>query len=192
MAFKGGSKARRREEIAGALLREISQSHSNPAKQFISDEEQLRKIWEDDSIRYFVKPQYLVDVREKFLKILSILVLVEWPFRDNEFGKLFVDAGPERLSDTRLPANPEELRFLDKYADTFWYKQFIFLPICIEDDYNAVQIIERAFPYRWPYLSEGAKVGEGAFGQVSEVTVAKGAIKTTNSEGRRSFNHEVR
>ena len=58
----------------------------------------------------------------------------------------------------------------------FWSTQFAFIPAILEEsDYSQIQSIERNI--RLPFSKRPVQVGDGAYGNVSKVTIAPRCLR---------------
>ena len=165
----------RKKKVASELLDKINGSRPLKSERFITDGE-LDKIWLDDDFSNLVKTSLAPsDVRASYLKIISILAVIDWHFNDKAFDKIFVLG--VAITDKRLPFDEAELQFLGKYSQRFFENQENFMTVCIEDDYRDAKLLERSRPWRLPFLGEPILVGRGGFGQVFSVEVAPRSVK---------------
>jgi hypothetical protein len=119
--------------------------------------------------------QNLGYIRDNLLKILSILVAIEW-LEWNKFHLIFLapmkDPFARRL-DKSLPFPLNELvddSFLGRrMGEKFWKMQYAFIPIVIEEG------VEKGYPAwkRLPFIqSERKHLGTGIYGSVTKEVIA--------------------
>lgn len=157
-----------------------SDDPSDASKVFICEED-LKEAWRDhDLVTIFPSTKFNNEerevIREHFLRVLSILILVGWSNEDllTKFRPQFLRVAGRR--DENLPLSEEELAFLDTSAFIFGQQQFAFYPAIIEAfDRSYIQKIEKA--KRLPFSGKPEKVGEGAYGIVSKVVIAPRCLR---------------
>lgn len=177
-----------------AALKEIDAALHSPDLQegdtnrsFIT-EDQIHSIWDRLLSTDFSEPGMPndndvpmprdINTRGKeLLKIVSILVLIHWDHWSDFQSIFFLTGGLPRLerTDAELPFTYEVLKqpdFLGGYATLFRDNQFAFLPIIIEEGHDQVYTQN----YRLPIVSESKDVETGSYGEVTQVSVAKGCF----------------
>ena len=140
---------------------------------FISGSE-LRAVWEHYDLstifpqRGWTFEQYQ-QIRNEYLKILSILIWIGWRDLVGQFRALFFTR-PDR-KDRNLPIAEENLSFLGGSALTFYVMQYAFVPVVIHD--MDKMHVHRLGPLeRLPFIEETYAIGCGGFGEVSKVVIA--------------------
>ena len=154
---------------------------SDASRVFIC-EHNLQKAWSDHDLRtIFPSTKFSTEdrktIRERFLRVLSILILIGWSGDDlvNKFRSQFLRAAEGR-EDRDLPLDEGELGFLDTSSYIFWQQQFAFCPAIIEESENShLQRIETN--RRLPFTGKPVEVGGGAYGSVSQVTIAPRCLR---------------
>ena len=150
----------------------------------------LRSVWEGNRIQrllsHIVSKQDCDFVRQKLLKIISILVFINWDHW-SEFGTTFLrhtndDDQHDRL-DADLPF--KDCSFLDSFQIPFSKFQYIFSPVIIEQGGTK----EVSSEERLPFIRSSDIVGPGGFGEVTRCVIAQGYFLDA-SEPRR-YNVEV-
>ena len=147
-------------------------------------EHNLQRAWRDHDLKSIFPPtkynlEEIETIRDRFLRVLSVLILIGWSGDDlvNKFRSQFLrTAGRE---DKDLPIEERKLEFLDTFSFTFWQHQFAFCPaIIVEYEYSRIQTIETG--RRLPFSGKLVEVGGGAYGKVSQVTIAPRCLRTEN------------
>ena len=154
---------------------------SDSSRVFIC-EHNLQEAWRDhDLITIFPSTKFSAEdrktIRERFLRVLSILILIGWSGDDlvNKFRSQFLRAAEAR-EDKNLPLDEEKLVFLDTSTYMFWQQQFAFCPAIIEEYENShIQTIEADI--RLPFTGKLVEMGGGAYGIVSQVTIAPRCLR---------------
>ena len=147
-------------------------------------EHNLQRAWRDHDLKSIFPPskyrQEEIDtIRDRFLRVLSALILIGWSSDDlvSKFRSQFLRT-PGR-EDKDLPIDRSQLGFLRPFSFTFWQQQFAFCPaIIVEYEYSRIQTIETG--RRLPFSGKLVEVGGGAYGKVSQVTIAPRCLRTEN------------
>ena len=157
---------------------------SDASRVFICEHD-LQRAWRDHDLKTIFPPsKYSLDeieaIRDRFLRVLSVLILIGWSSDDlvNKFRSQFLRiAGRE---DNDLPIDEEKLEFLDTSSFMFWQQQFAFCPaIILESEYSLIQKIDAN--RRLPFSGKPVEVGGGAYGRVSQVTIAPRCLRHTQN-----------
>jgi hypothetical protein len=160
------------------------------AERFIP-QKALYDIWQDrlrdflQILEYTADDQALGYIRDNLLKILSILVAIEWT-EWNKFPSIFLaqmnDPDSRRL-DKSIPFPLDVLEhesFLGiRVGEKFYTAQYAFIPIIIEEKEY------REYPSwnRLPFIQSGRKhLGEGSYGSVTKEFVAVHQFKWKDSQ----------
>ena len=155
-------------------------------------EHNLQRAWRDHDLKSIFppskySPEERKTIRDRFLRVLSVLILIGWSSDDllNKFHFQFLRAvGRE---DINLPIDKEKLEFLDTSSFVFWQHQFAFCPaVVLESEYSHIQRIEK--DKRLPFTGKRVEVGGGAYGSVSQVTIAPRCLRHID---RKTENIEV-
>ena len=154
-------------------------------------EHNLDEAWKDHDLRtIFPSTKFSAEerktIRERFLRVLSILILIGWSGDDlvNKFRSQFLRAAEGR-EDKDLPLDEDKLGFLDISSYIFWQQQFAFCPAIIEEsDTSHLQRIDS--DRRLPFDGKPREVGGGAYGSVSQVTIAPRCLRH-KGKGRENF-----
>ncbi len=159
----------------------------DPSKTFIC-EQRLSDVWYDhhhviDTI--FSSTEYTDEdkraIRHRFLRILSILILMGWSPDQlcSEFRSKFLLA--EGRTDRDLPFIGGQLNFLGNWDLFFEEKQMAFLPAIIEEsDYSHIQRLGKNI--RLPFSERPDQVGDGAYGHVVKVTIPPRCLLHTTKQ----------
>ncbi len=157
---------------------------SDASRVFICEHD-LQRAWRDHDLKTIFpptkySPEEIETIRDHFLRVLSVLILIGWSSDNlvNKFRSQFLRAvGRE---DNDLPIDEKELEFLDTSSFTFWQQQFAFCPaIILESEYSHIQRIEE--DRRLPLSGKPVEVGGGAYGRVSQVTIAPRCLRHTEN-----------
>ncbi|KAF6227584.1 hypothetical protein HO173_012223 [Letharia columbiana] len=126
-------------------------------------------------------------IRDCYLKVLSILVLIAWPgvcsHDKSGFRKHFLQRPYHDLDDPNLPLANERLALLKEYAISFRENTYAFCPVIIEErEVSSIQEVAADRPL--PFTEEELPLREGASGKEMHV-----ACKTFHVAGnfRRAF-----
>lgn len=156
------------------------------SKRFIGEEE-LRAVWADIGLRTIFPMDSWEDhevqtIRTSYLKVLSVLVMIAWPgvcgHDQSRFREHFLQRPHHDLADPNLPLAKERLAFLKEYAISFREKQLGFCPVVIEER-EASYVQEIAADRPLPFTEEESTLGEGAFGKVRKVVIARYCFRAT-------------
>ena len=153
---------------------------SDASRVFIC-EHNLHTAWRDHDLKSIFpptkySPEEIKTIRDRFLRVLSVLILVGWSSDDlvNKFRPQFLRAAGREDSD--LPLDREKLEFLDTSSFMFWQQQFAFCPaIILESEYSHIQRIEKE--RRLPFSGKPVEVGGGAYGRVSQIIIAPRCLR---------------
>lgn len=166
-----------------------AENPSDASRVFIC-EHNLQRAWRDHDLRSIFPPtKYSLEeieaIRDRFLRVLSILILIGWSRDDlvTKFRYHFLrTVGRE---DNDLPIDEEKLEFLDTSSFMFWQHQFAFCPaIILESEYSHIQRIE--IDRRLPFSGKPVEVKSGAYGWVSQVTIAPRCLRHTENHTENS------
>jgi hypothetical protein len=168
----------KRDDLAKLIRRELQFNQSRPAASrptFVSDQV-VRAVWNIERIRKFLDglgwrvDDVLPDITRYFLKILSILVWIDW---DNwrEFKNIFLDHrdnnGSFKRCDFQLPFTHIPFFGDDEISQqNFWNDQYIFKPVVIREDVHEIYHEKYLLPFM-----ESKEIGGGAFGAVTKELV---------------------
>ena len=157
---------------------------SDASRVFIC-EHNLQRAWKDHALTTIFpqtkySPEEIKTIRDRFLRVLSVLILIGWSSDDlvNKFRSQFLRAvGRE---DKYLPIDEGKLEFLDTSSFMFWQQQFAFCPTIVEEsEHSHIQRIET--DRRMPFCGKPVEVGGGAYGRVSQVTIAPRCLRHTDN-----------
>ena len=145
----------------------------DPSKMFISDSE-LRAVWQEYLLSTIFPaqrwtPEQWQQIRKDYLKVLSILIWIDWtPIAENFRAVFFMH--PDR-SDANLPFSMDKLSFLTGSALAFFQSQFAFLPIIIQE--KDEMYVHELKPFeRLPFTGEACEFASGGFGLITKVVIA--------------------
>ena len=158
---------------------------SDASRVFIC-EHNLQRAWRDHDLKtIFPSTKFSSEeretIRERFLRALSVLILIGWSGDDlvNKFRSQFLRV--EGREDKDLPLDEEKLGFLDTSSFIFWQQQFAFCPAIIEESESShIQRIKT--DKRLPFTGKPVEVGGGAYGSVSQVTIAPRCLRHIGKE----------
>ena len=166
--------------------------NQNPSKAFITDSE-LRTVWNEYTLStIFPNQRWTIEqwrrIRTEYLKVLSILILIDWTPLAENFRALFF-MYPDR-NDAHLPFSKDQLSFLGLSALNFFHSQFAFLPVVIQD--LDEMFVHNLKPLeRLPFIEEACDIGSGGFGDVTKVVIApRCLLKNKSSENREVFSQK--
>ena len=185
-----------RDEIKGELDAATKRKDNAQAKFILFSD--LESIWtKHGRLRKFFsrsnwERQHWSQIRDKLLKVVSILVYIKWnkwdTFKDTFFHHKDADGKHDRL-DEHLPfeslSGLEEPSFLGVYGQNFHADQYVFLPVTITQG----EVHEWSKEHRLPFL-ESHWLGEGASAKVYKETIARCHFKAkeeTNQKASNSF-----
>jgi hypothetical protein len=151
----------------------------------------LRDIWRNRLHEFLsilgCRPndQDLRYIRDNLLKILSILVAIEWT-EWNKFHNIFLvrveDSFPRR-SDESIPFPLNDLQddsFLGRrMGGKFWKEQSAFIPIVIEEGLDKEYPARKRLPFIY---SERKHLGTGSYGSVTKEVIAVHQFKWNTSQ----------
>jgi hypothetical protein len=198
-SFLGVGKGRRKkeeEELRRQVENEVKDGLWKALKN--KDKEHLRficahdieQIWTLPRIAQLSKglnwatPELQTRALKHFLKIMSILIWINWDYWD-EFGRFFLehrDAGrnPDRR-DKHLPLLDTSFLQTEELRINFRDQQYLFIPVIImEDDEDAPDIDiyyseKYSEKHRMPFL-ETQTIGEGSSGTVTREVIPPGYL----------------
>ena len=164
------------ERIQDSILQKMNRKNeqSNQPTAFILEAD-LKEAWEGHTLQSIFpgwKEDDLQEIRNRYRKTLSILIVINWHgLQDDLFGEEFFGHSDRRDED--LPFVESQCKFLGLGAHLFEVWQHAFMPAIIESYENAhIQIIE---PHRrLPFISEGEYMGSGTYGTVWKRSIARG------------------
>ena len=166
--------------------------NQNPSKMFISESD-LRTVWQEYTLSsIFPNQRWTMDqwrrIRTEYLKVLSILILIDWTPLAENFRALFY-MYPDRR-DESLPFSKDKLSFLGTSALIFFQSQFAFLPVVIQD--KDEMFVHNLKPLeRLPFIEEACDIGSGGFGDVTKVMIAPRCLLSKGSENREVFKKKL-
>ena len=157
---------------------------SDASRIFICEHD-LQTAWQNHNLNTIFpptkySPEEIETIRNRFLRVLSVLIFIGWSSDDlvNKFRSQFLRAGGREDND--LPIDKEKLKFLDASFYMFWQYQFAFCPaIILESGNSHIQRIETN--RRLPFSGKPVEVGGGAYGRVSQVTIAPRCLRHTEN-----------
>ena len=140
----------------------------------------LDLVWSDHPLRSLF-PNYEQrewdSIRESYICVLSILILINWPDLKSNFRPTFLREA-ER-DDEHLPFT--DLAFLGASGQVFSFFQYAFKPIIIEEhSQKYIQVIPSE--YRLPFINEPEGVRLGGYGSVTKKVVAPRCLKNKESK----------
>ena len=149
----------------------------DPSRSFISEIE-LRNAWGTFNFRELFPRRTWSDddidlIQDRYLKVLSILILVNWPSvcEQEKSGFRLEFIRSLGRSDKCLPFTSQQLCFLGRFETPFLLQQQSFCPVIIEEhERSFVQRIKS--DQRLPFTEDSRFVGIGGFGEVREVNIA--------------------
>lgn len=150
-------------------------SPSSGGKRSCIFRDDLRSVWEGNQIRrllsHIVSEQDCDFVRQKLLKVVSILVFIHWD-RWSDFGTIFLCHRNNNDQNDRLDADLpfKDCSFLDSFQIPFSTFQCIFSPVIIEQGGTK----EVSSEERLPFTHSSDVVGQGGFGEVTRCVIARG------------------
>jgi hypothetical protein len=176
-------------------------------KDFITSDDLNDRVWKQplsngffalDSIRSdipFLRNTPETIILKEFIRVISILVWMEWPRSNwNGLDQLLQRSwlahqpinGPQATFQLRDPNIPFSIQDLERafpdaqQATRFMTIQFPFCPTLIVENEH----LERPHAIRLPFITETDRNTDGAYGEVTKVTVAPGYFKETSGELR--------
>ena len=162
--------------------------NENPSKMFLSDSE-LQAVWHDYHLStIFPTQRWTVEqwqqIRTDYLKVLSILIWIDWTPLAENFRAVFFMHRDRR--DACLPFSMEKLNFLAGSALTFFQTQYAFLPVVIHDkDEMFVHNLEPL--ERLPFIEEARDIASGGFGHITKVVIAPRCLLKKGRDNREVF-----
>ena len=169
----------RRESTRTAIQRAIHEHlgfhHENESSKFICEHE-LKDVWAGFSIEAVFSsaswtPRESQMIRKDLLKILSILILINWPDLDEQFRPVFFDRLEYGMKDESLPFSIEAVEGLENSRYMFFQEQYTFIPAVIEEHDEA--FIQEIHPkIRLPFRERSLEIGTGGYGEVRKVEIA--------------------
>ena len=170
-------------DIQDAINRKMHRQHTPHT--FICKHD-LIQVWADHPLRE-IFPKFdskdLESIRDSYLCILSILILIDWTELRSRFRPVFLRE-PGR-DDEHLPFT--DLAFLGTSRQIFSDYQFAFTPVIIEEHTERF-VQEIPTEYRLPFTNEPKDVRLGGYGSVTKRIIAPRCLK--NKEDNRD-NPEV-
>ena len=153
--------------------------------------ERLKKVWRSHPVKSV--PAFenyddyeLEQVEERFLRVLSILVLIGWDLR--RFRPVFLRG--DDLDDCELPFTKGKLHELRLQEQNFLERQWMFTPAVIQ---NTTEASKQSIDTnrRLPFIEKPVDLGTGGFGTVTKRLIAVDCYEETTPDGI-SRNREVR
>ena len=176
---KGSQLYMQKESARSAILRSIHNrlglQHENESLQFICEHE-LKDIWAGFPVDAVFSqaswtPSESQAIRAHLLKILSILILINWPGLDEQFRSVFFDRLEHGMRDEYLPFSSEAVDGLENSRYMFCREQYAFIPAIIEEHDEA--FIQEINPkIRLPFREKSLEIGTGGYGEVRKVEIA--------------------
>ena len=162
-------------------LKQGMQRSGKESKEFICGRDIL-SAWSEDSICRVLHPENWSSteigiIRTELIKVLSILVYTASHICLRNFRSWFFDALVNRR-DHNLPFKESQLNFLEDAAlrNSIYNKQFCFIPTCIQISSSPEpKIIDDHL--RLPFENVKKNIGNGGYGEVSQVTIPAGYLK---------------
>ena len=162
------------EDVYNKITSRAVPSYDSP-KAFICESD-LRQVWsEKENIQHVLghsSNQNIDHVKEKQLKIISILVLIGVSDIEKAFSLLCCQDSL-LLTDDHLPLQKDHLNCLGSFSrDQFLQKQYILMPIVIENHPKAKLMYKEArcpFPFM---ETKSSVVGAGGYGSVYKNKIA--------------------
>ena len=164
-----------RTAIQRAIHDCLGLQHQNESLKFICEHE-LRDIWAGFSIGAVFStaswtPSESQIIRADLLKVLSILILINWPELDELFRPVFFDRVNHGMKDASLPFPIEAMEGLENSKYMFFQEQYAFIPAVIEEHDEAfIQEIQPKI--RLPFREKSLEIGTGGYGEVRKVEIA--------------------
>lgn len=175
-----------RKKLVGNMYKKIT-SQARPEyghqKAFICEAD-LGQIWSKKEIKKVLDYSRGGDfdlVKNKLLKTLSILILIDVPDLTKALESLCLQPSL-RLTDRQLPFSKQDLDCLGtQKSDQFYEKQFLFCPIVIENRPEAGVIYsDKRCPF--PFMEDrSARVGSGGYGSVHRNKIAPQYLRDTKA-----------
>lgn len=180
----GSNRDRSIKAICEELDEKSFRRNDNDCRYMFITSHVLEKIWTSECLEGFFEgfpwadKNFLENVRRKFLRVLSILVRIEW--RGFEHFKIAFYDNPGR-QDSDLPFHdPSGIKQLDSItANNFSTRQYNFIPITIE--VNKDQEVSESHLFPFVKKSEVLAKGEDSICTVYKEIVA--ARQLINSKG---------
>ena len=117
-------------------------------------------------------PREWETIRKRYIRVLSILILVDWTDLRSRFRPVFLrDLGHD---DEHLPFT--DLSFLGTSRQVFAFYQHAFTPIVIEER-KEKHIQDIPAEYRLPFINEPEDVRLGGYGSVTKRIIAPRCLK---------------
>ena len=178
-----------RQTIQIAIHDKIHHNH-DPSRMFITESE-LRAVWGDYHLsNIFPAQRWTIQewrlIRVGYLKVLSILILIDWAPLVENFRSVFLRHGGR--SDKDLPFSREKLSsFLGASALNFNERQYAFVPVVIRD-VDKMYVHKLKPMERLPFVAEASGIGGGGFGDVTRVKIAPRYLLSRGSENPEVWN----
>ena len=135
----------------------------------------LDLVWADHPLRNIFPnfdPREWETIRKRYIRVLSILIVVDWTGLRSRFRPVFLrDPGHD---DEHLPFT--DLKFLGTSGQVFASYQHAFTPIVIEER-KEKHIQDIPAEYRLPFIYEPEDVRLGGYGSVTKRTIAPRCLK---------------
>lgn len=182
------------DEIKGELDAATKRKDNAQAKFILRSD--LEAIWTKHSRlkKFFSRSewgkQHWLEIRDRLLRVVSILVYIKWnkwdTFKDTFFHHKDAYGKHDRLDD-HLPfaslSKLEEPSFLGVYGQNFHADQYVFLPVTIEQG----EVHRWSKERRLPFL-ESHWLGEGASANVYKETIARCYFKVKEETNQKASN----
>ena len=181
-----------------------SENPSDTSKTFIRYHD-LRDLWREHDLISLFPPGFNDDqrqqIKDQYLQVLSILIFIGWSSDDIlatfrfEFCRAILLRDNANLrfnlhADANLPFNEAQLAFLGSSANMFGQQQFAFIPAIIEESGDGyIQMIDGN--RRLPFSEQPVHIGEGAYGNVTQVVIAARCFRNLSDPRRRTESIEV-
>ena len=164
------------ESVQNAILQRMKQQHEHDRSKMFICEHDLKAVWEDHNLtdifpsETWTKSELRV-IRTHLLKILSIVIWINWPFLRERFRQVFFSRLNQGIRDDDLPFSLEMMTGLGYSRHMFYQEQFAFIPAVIEEhEETYIQVIPREI--RLPFRQKSAEIGSGGYGEVKKVEIA--------------------
>ena len=176
-------RARVAKDVKSTLLTNIHR-RTEPRSEFICKYD-ISQAWTESYLKQLLKgldwtsADTLVNIRTNYLKILSILVYIDW---DNwkSFGSIFINHRDENgdlsRTDKDLPFDLPELAspyFLGDSFRDFHINQYIFIPVVLKQDDDAQDTVTSySKEYRMPFLAT-EDISRATPGNITQELIAR-------------------
>ena len=163
-------------DVQGAINRKMYRQQT--PHMFICKQD-LESVWADYPLRNIFpkfEPGEWETIRESYICVLSILILIDWTDLRSRFRPVFLREA--NRDDTHLPFT--DLAFLKASGQVFSLYQHAFKPVVIlEHSHRHVQDIPSE--YRLPFINEPEDVRLGGYGSVTKRIIATRCLKNKES-----------